>query len=320
MRLLPAPRAVPRTGDQTPARSLARYVWRMSGAHQLWICLLALVVAGLSMVPLELQRRIINDVTGEADLRLLLVLGAAYLGVLVVQAATKYGLRVYQGWLSESAIRYNRQHLAGIHEYRVATVDHGAEGRAISIIGAELDKLGGFVGEALAQPCVNLGMMAAIGGYMLVVEPFVALFSLPFLLPQLVAAPLLQRLVNRLIEARVGMMRSLSDTIAGLHQDQGDVGETDLAAQLDGIYGNRIRIYLLKFALKALINFLNALAPLSALVVGGYLVMQGETTIGVVVAFVSGFERLSSPLRELMAYYRLAAQANVQHEMIARWM
>jgi len=39
-----------------------------------------------------------------------------------------------------------------------------------------------------------------------------------------------------------------------------------------------------------------------------------------VVAFISGFERLATPLRELIAYYRIAAQANVQHKMIARWM
>ena len=77
---------------------------------------------------------------------------------------------------------------------------------------------------------------------------------------------------------------------------------------------------LIKFAMKGFVNLLNALAPLSALVFGGYLVIQGETTIGVVVAFISGFDRLAAPLRELIAYYRLAAQAHVQHEMVARWM
>src|SRR3546814_5050865 len=59
-------------------------------------------------------------------------------------------------------------------------------------------------------------------------------------------------------------------------------------------------------------NLLSAIAPLSVLLVGGLMVIAGETTIGVVVAFISGFERLSTPLRELVAYYRVAAQANVQ--------
>jgi len=40
----------------------------------------------------------------------------------------------------------------------------------------------------------------------------------------------------------------------------------------------------------------------------------------VIVAFLSGFDRISGPIRDLIAFYRLAAQAEVQHAMIARWM
>ena len=76
----------------------------------------------------------------------------------------------------------------------------------------------------------------------------------------------------------------------------------------------------LKFLLKGAINLLNNLAPLAVLMVGGYMVLQGESTVGVVVAFISGLQRLADPVRELMNYYRVAAQANVQHSMIARWM
>ena len=61
-----APREIESTGDDTPAASLWRYVWRMSGWHQVGICLLAVVTAGLTAVPLELQRRIVNDVVAGA--------------------------------------------------------------------------------------------------------------------------------------------------------------------------------------------------------------------------------------------------------------
>ena len=313
------PHAIPQTGDDSAAASLFRYVWRMSGRHQIWICLLALAVAGLSMIPLEIQRRIVNGAVGEGNLDLLLSLGGAYLIVLLLQVGLKYALRLYQGWLSESAIRYCRNHLAGAYECGAATKNESAEGQAVSVIGPEIDKLGGFVGEALAQPCVNLGMLVFIVGYMLVVEPMVALFSLPFLVPQLVAVPWMQRTLNTLVEERVTMMRALGDTITGLPEANGDLDDGELSTQLDGIFVNRMKFFMLKFAMKGLINFLNSLAPLSALVFGGYLVLQGETTIGVIVAFTTGFDRLSSPLRELMAYYRLAAQANVQHCMIANW-
>lgn len=318
------PRQIPSTGDDTPARSLLRYVWRMSGRHQIWICLLAILVAVLSMVPLELQRRLVDEVIVDRNLDLLFVLGGIYFAVLLGQGGCKLALRLYQGWLGESAIRYNREHLAQIYECRAAsaqTPNKGdAKGQAVSVIGTEIDRLGGFVGEGLSQPVVSGGMLLAIVGYMLVVEPLIAFFSLVFLVPQIILVPLVQRFINKLIEERVTLVRSLSDNLAELPQDCRDMSEIGLPEQLDGIYGNRMRIFLYKFGLKALVNLLNALAPLSVLLVGGYLVIEGETTIGVIVAFISGFERLSAPLRELIAYYRVAAWANVQHTMIARWM
>jgi ABC-type bacteriocin/lantibiotic exporter with double-glycine peptidase domain len=71
--------------------------------------------------------------------------------------------------------------------------------------------------------------------------------------------------------------------------------------------------YRWKFASKLLNNFMNHLAPL----VGGYLVINGGTTIGTVVAFISGFERMADPSRQLLAYYRLAAETQVQYRLIA---
>ena len=44
-------------------------------------------------------------------------------------------------------------------------------------------------------------------------------------------------------------------------------------------------IHLTKFLLKGTINLANNLAPLGVLVVGGWFVLEGATTVGVVVAF-----------------------------------
>lgn len=320
-RFLYPPRRIRRTGDDTPAANVFGYVWRMSGRHQVWICLLAAVVAGLTAIPLELQRRIVDDVVREGDFDPLWLLAGLYLAVLVVQGAAKYALHMYQSWLSESATRYTRDHLTRLYEQRNGDGgDAGHAGEAVSIIGAEVDRLGGFVGEGLSQPVVNGGMLIAMGGYMLVVEPLVALISLGFILPQIVLLPLLQRRINRLMERRVVLLRGFGDQLTGLPASEQDFRHSDMPGSLDDIYDNRLRTYLWKFGQKAVMNLLSAVAPLSVLLVGGYMVIQGETTIGVVVAFISGFERLSTPLRELIAYYRIAAQAHVQHKMIAQWM
>lgn len=300
--------------------TLVGYVIRMSGRHQIWICLLAVVVAGIGLAPLELQRRILDDAVIDKDVDLIITLGLIYLAVTLLHGALKYFLRMYQGWLSESAIRYNREHLAGMYECRRASADETNSGKAVSIIAKEIDQLGGFVGEGLSQLAVNTVLLLSIGAYMIIVEPMVALFSLPFLLPQLIITPIIQRRINHRIEQRVEFIRMLSKTVSAIPTDQKDLSGTSLLRELDGIYANRIRIFLLKFGLKAALNLLNALAPLSALCFGGYMVIQGETSIGVVVAFVSGFQRMAGPVRELATFYRVAAQAGVQHRMIAQWM
>src|SRR3546814_17466409 len=101
--LLFRPRRIPRTGDDTPAASLFGYVWRMSGSHQMWICLLAIVVAGLTAIPLELQRRLVDAVGRDRAMELLWLLAGGYLSVLLVQAVTKYALPMYKSRPSERA-------------------------------------------------------------------------------------------------------------------------------------------------------------------------------------------------------------------------
>lgn len=315
-----SPHKIETSGDDSPASSLIKYVWRMSGWHQAAICLLAAVVAALSMAPLELQRRIVNGALEMKQFSPLIILGALYLAAVLLQAGLKFLLRSYQGWLSESAILYNRNHLSRLHDCRLVTEGKGKGGRAVSIIGNEVDRLGGFVGEGISQPVVNFGMLLAIGGYMLAVQPTVACLSLVFLLPQAVLVPVIQHRLNKLIEKRLDLMRGVSDGIAGLSGEEEDLEEAPLGAELKKVYDNRMRIYLVKFLLKGLINLMNNLAPLAVLMIGGYMVIQGETTVGVVVAFISGLQRLADPVRELMNYYRVAAQAKVQHDMIARWM
>ncbi len=313
------PQAVVRTGDNSPASSLFAYIWRMSGTHQVWICLLAVGVAVLSMIPLELQRRVIDDAVADRNVDLLVQLGIAYLCVLLIQGGAKFVLRMYQGWLSESAVRYNREHLSKIHDNRPEVSAEQSEGQVVSVIGAEVDKLGGFVGEGLSQPVVNVVMLLATVGFMMTVEPQVAVVSLAFLLPQVIAVPYVQRYINKLVEKRVSLLRDLGDALVELPKDDSSLEQGGIIGQLDATYANHMQMFLFKFGLKVLINLLNALAPLSVLVVGGYLVIEGETTIGVVVAFTSGFDRLANPLRELIGYYRMAAHAMVQHRMIADW-
>ena len=312
---LTKPRLIKRTADDSAATSLRRFIWRMTGYHQIAICLGAIAVTLINLVPIELQRRIVNEVVETQDVPMLLRLGAAYGALLLIHQAAKFTLRLYQSWLTESATLYMRNHLLSLYKDGSGEQDDGT-GRAVSVVGTEVEKLGGFVGEALAQACANGAMLLGVSAYMLVVEPGIAVFALGVLVPQVVLTPVIQRRLNDLVEQRVKYLRELGDDISEL---DGPARDRCLTV-IPNIFRNRMRYFLLKFIMKSLLNIVNAIGPMTVLLVGGYMVMQGETQVGVIVAFLSGFERMSNPVRELIGFYRVTAQAAVQHRMIARWM
>ena len=61
-----------------------------------------------------------------------------------------------------------------------------------------------------------------------------------------------------------------------------------------------------------MLNFLDHAADLVVLGAGGMMVIDGQTEIGVVVAFLSGLDRLRSPWRTLISYFRVSSDAQVR--------
>ena len=82
-------------------KSLFAFIWRVSIRKQVLLCMLTIVVSLLTTVPLELQRRIVDDAIHDRALGYLALLAIIYLGVLLVQGGLKYLLNVYRGWLVE---------------------------------------------------------------------------------------------------------------------------------------------------------------------------------------------------------------------------
>ena len=312
------PRDIPETGDPRPTSNIYRFILRMGGGHQIGICLVALAVAAIAVAPIELQKRIINDAIEGEDFDLLLWLGGIYLAVILARRALKFVLALYQRWLSESAALHCRRGLAdawaeGADEDEArAARDEGRSGRTVSVVSSEIDKVCEFVGTGLSDPVASGAKLVFAAGYMLLTEPLLALVALGFFVPQAVIAPLVQRWLNKLERRRIDLLRRLSDDLV----KPGGVGDE----RLGSIFGNRMVSESVKQALKAALRILTSLAPLSVLVFGGYLYIQGSTSVGVIVAFMSGFERMADPAGALINYYRIASIRNEQHGKVADWL
>lgn len=292
------------------------YIRQVSGRAQIGLVVLSAVVFPLTMVPLELQRHIVDDAIGGGDLRTLLLLCGLYLGVVLIQGGLKYALQLFRGRVSENVIRRMRRRIASVaaDDARRAGPDRYTEGEVVPMAAAEVERVGGFVGASFSEPVLQAGILLSVLGYMVVVEPKVALVSLAVFLPQVIIVPLVQRVLNRRAQRIVTALRDLGERIVEHDRHLGEPGGRD---DIDRIYDNRMSYYRLKFLLKFLGNLFNHLGPLSVLLVGGYYTLQGETTVGTVVAFISGFERMADPARQLLAYYRLASESQVKYRLLA---
>jgi ABC-type multidrug transport system fused ATPase/permease subunit len=307
----------------------------MSGRQQVLICLLSFIIAGLETVPLELQRQIVNRAIGGQDARLLVILGLSFFAATLLQGGLKYTLRLYGGAVSEDVIRNARLRLFAIAtgaatpaEERVAVRSAGS-GRAVSVIGPEIDDVGSFVGEGFAEPLVQVGTFLGLLGYMLVVDPLLAGVSLVLFTPQVLLLPWVQRHVNRLTRRRVRLMRSMGDAVAEATALAEPSGSEDTArhaevkstfeTRLVEIRDTRVRLFRWQYAGKVLVNIFSHLGPLTVLMFGGYLVMAGRSTFGVIVSFVTGFERLAEPARELSGFYQLVSMTRVEYHTISDW-
>ncbi|MDI1288114.1 MAG: hypothetical protein PSV46_27295 [Reyranella sp.] len=292
--------------------SLYGYVLKVSGKQQVRLGLLTLVVSPLASVPLELQRKIVNHaVVGDA-VELLLAYGGMYLVVLLVQAGLKFVRDIYMYRIAEGVTRLLRKKF--IH---LGPPDAGIDdGTKQAIISSESEKVGGFVAESISLPLLQVGTVLSIATYMLVVEPLIAAVAIAFLVPSIVIVGFAQPILNRLSRSKITVVRALGESVLGDgRSDTGQGAESDNL--VERIYGLRIRFANIKNATKSLNQLITGLGLLSILLVGGWLAIQGRTEIGIIVAFMSGYERMTNPTRDLLNFYRRLSMMRVQYRLLA---
>lgn len=114
----------------------------------------------------------------------------------------------------------------------------------------------------------------------------------------------------------MALLRKLGDEITESESSVDQRSPDDAFNRLvEALYGVRVRIVLLQSFLKVFNKLINNLGPLGVLVVGGLVVIEGRTELGTIVAFMSGFDKLRSPTRELLNFYRLVSRIKVQFRL-----
>src|SRR5690349_20192939 len=118
-------------------RTIMGYVVRSSGRHQIALAVLSAAVFGLSSVPLELQRRVVNDAIKNGATQTIMWLAIAYAGVAVLEQALKMALNVYRSWVSEDAVRALRKTLEDVEGAEPCERDATGTHTAMAVAEAE---------------------------------------------------------------------------------------------------------------------------------------------------------------------------------------
>lgn len=307
-------------------RSVFRYILRHSRRQQALLIVTSLAAMPLLYATLELPKIIINNAIESGHFPVL-VLGAPfgqteylfvlcglYFVALLASGALKFWLNVYKGRVGERMIRRLRLWIYG--RWRRGSGET-RRSDVIPMISQEVEPIGGFSADAFSLPVFQGGTLATILLFMFMQDPVLGAAAITLLPIQLLVIPRLQRRVNTLARARVTEVRRLGGEIGDqVASHRASSGLRPVTQSLRRIEDIRLEIHRRKFFMKSLNNFLTSLTPFFFYSIGGYLVIDGQLTLGALVAVLAAYKDFSAPLRELFRYYQAAEDVRIRYREV----
>ncbi len=304
-------------------RSLFSWVLPGNGKLQIALVLLIAVTVFARVIPLEMQKRIVNEAIKLRKMDLLLIYCGIYLVSVLLASGLKYLITILQTRISENVLANMRKDLfAHILALPLNFYRKAQPGMVVSALVTELTSAGSFVGLAISAPVINIMTLLAFAGYLIYLNPILAIISLALYPIILVVIPFLQRGANTANKQRVDSTRTISsligEAISGIHEIQGNgtfrMENRRFGKLVDQMLKIRIIWTLYKQGVKVTNNFFVSLGPFVIFILGGYLAMQGQLELGAMVAFLSAQEKLYDPWKELIEFYQVYMDAAVSYK------
>lgn len=306
-------------------KSLFSWVLECCRGLQFALFIMVLFTVFFRVFPLEMQKRIVNVAIQSRNLNALFVYCGLYIGAVVMAGVLKYFINVLQGYIGQKILYQMRTRLyAHILSLPLAFFRRTPPGMVISSLTSELSGPGDFLGSALAVPVINLLTLITFAGYMVYLNPLLAFLSFAIYPAEILIIPVLQRRYNRLNQERINVTRSMSnaigEAISGMHEIHGNAGYPIENKKLDTfgsiLFGLRHRMNKNKYLVKFINNFFQSLGPFILFLLGGYLTIKGRLDLGALVAFLSAYEKLYDPWKELMDYYQDLQDSRVRYHQV----
>jgi len=304
-------------------RSLFSWVFDGNLKWQLLLLAIIGVFVFARVLPLEMQKRIVNQAISLRKVDLLLTYCGYYLAAVLLSSACKYLISVLETLISQQALARMRTALfEHIISLPLSFFRNTQPGTVVNTIVNELAVPSNFVGSAVSTPVSNILTLLAFAGYLLWLNPLLAVVSLSAYPAAMVLLPLLQRRANAANKQRVDLSRTFSGRIAesidGIHEIHGNGAYRIEANKFNRLVEElrKVRVVwsLYRFAVKSTNNFFTSLGPFLVFLLGGYLTIKGQLELGSLVAFLSAQEKLYDPWRDLIEFYQVFQDGKITYE------
>ncbi len=275
--------------------------------------------------PLEMQRQIINTAIRLGNQDLLFYYCGLYFGSVIIAAILKYFLNFIQRYIGQKVLIEIRNDLyEHILTLPMQFFRENQPGTMINAMTSELNSVGLFLGSALTTPLLNILTFLAFAGYMVYLNPKLGLISMTIYPVELILIPILQKKYNVLNKKRTKISRGMSSTIneavTGIHEVQANAAykleQEKLKPFVNKLFQIMRNLFIFKFGIKFINSLVQSVGPFFLFMYGGYLAIHGHFTLGSLVAFLSAYEKLYDPWKEMVEYYQEYQDAAIRYKQI----
>jgi len=308
-------------------RLLASLARPYRGRLALAVVLIAIRSAAFLSIPYLVGLGIDKGISPRGgDLQALVEIVGVLLAVLVVNSAANYGFLRLSGQIGADILFDLRQMLfAHVQELSLSFYERYTSGRIISRLTSDIDALNELLATGLTSVITSVISVVAISAILIHLDlrlGLVALIAMPIVLAltywfRANSARSYRAVRRAIVLVIVHYVESLGG-IRAVQAFRREPRNQEIFEDVNGRYRDaNIWSNRLVSTFGPAINLLGRITTASVLLYGGYLVVQGQLTLGVLTAFVLYLRQFFDPMQELSQFYNVFQAAGAALEKLA---
>jgi len=317
-------------------KNIFAYIFKHSMRQQLLVFIGTLVYLPILYMSFELPKLIVNDALVKEtmsfpreyfgytfmQLDYLFLLCGILLALVLTTGGIRYCMSVYKGVLGEIMLRRLRYDLyTRILQFPMSHLKKVQNGEIVTMVTAEAEALGRFMGGAVANPTLQGGTMITALVFLFAQDWLLGLAAISLFPIQGYLVPKLQVRMNKLSRERLANVRLFAGHISETMDGYEDIHVHDTTAyelaktsfRLGVLFRIRRSLYTIGNAIIFLNNFFTQLTPFLFYMIGGYLVVMGDLSLGALVAVIAAYRETATPWNDLLEYYQSLEDNRVKY-------